>query len=48
MGVNCRVYYLVFAIDDEVDFALMYSSQYFHLHRVRPMVVAPEAMVGYL
>jgi hypothetical protein len=23
MGVNCRFYYLVFVIDDEVDFVLL-------------------------
>jgi hypothetical protein len=27
MGVKCRVYYLVFATDDEVDFLLLCNSQ---------------------
>jgi hypothetical protein len=35
MGVNYRIYYLVFATDYEVDFSLLYKSLYFHLHRVR-------------
>jgi hypothetical protein len=34
MGVNCRVYYLVFITDDEVDILLLLWSQYFHLHWV--------------
>jgi hypothetical protein len=35
MGVNCLVFYLVLAVDDEVDFFLLYSSRYFHLYQVR-------------
>jgi hypothetical protein len=29
MGVKCRVLYLVFTTDDEVEFLLLHSSQVF-------------------
>jgi hypothetical protein len=48
MGVKCRVHYLVFTTDDEVEFLLLHSSRVFESSVARsalPMGVAPKAIV---
>jgi hypothetical protein len=44
MGVKCRVYYLMFTTDHEVDFLLLHESQY--LQFIECAISAPDGVAS--